>query len=251
MTDRERGFLDAVCADTSDDFPRLIMADWLEDEGRVERAEFIRVQVELARMETEEPCDREDQPYGCLPFEANGKCFPCQRRVPLWRRERELLHPEAEGGNDREMAWVEEAFAPDLLHARPGNPHVIHGWKFRRGFIASVSLTLAEFLTHAKAIFGAAPMEEVRLTDREPMENSREFGWWVRLSVGDEGNSYALPRELLLLLGPAEDRVWAEQAAYYPSLQAAHAALSRACVAYGRDLAGLPALAPLTEAVSR
>src|SRR5687767_12335037 len=44
-------FLRAICDRPDDDLPRLIYADWLEEHGQVERAEFIRVQVELADWE--------------------------------------------------------------------------------------------------------------------------------------------------------------------------------------------------------
>jgi uncharacterized protein (TIGR02996 family) len=38
----------AVCAAPHDDLPRLVYADWLEENGRAARAEFIRVQCRLA-----------------------------------------------------------------------------------------------------------------------------------------------------------------------------------------------------------
>lgn len=41
--------LAAVLAHPDDDTPRLIYADWLEENGCPERAEFIRIQIELAR----------------------------------------------------------------------------------------------------------------------------------------------------------------------------------------------------------
>jgi uncharacterized protein (TIGR02996 family) len=44
----EQAFLAAVLADPQDDAPRLIYADWLDEQGRCEQAEFIRVQMELA-----------------------------------------------------------------------------------------------------------------------------------------------------------------------------------------------------------
>ena len=44
-----RAFLRAICADPEDDAPRLIFADWLEEHGEDHRAEFIRIQCELAR----------------------------------------------------------------------------------------------------------------------------------------------------------------------------------------------------------
>jgi uncharacterized protein (TIGR02996 family) len=46
---RAQGFLDAVSAAPDDDAPRLVFSDWLEEHGDAERAEFIRVQCELAR----------------------------------------------------------------------------------------------------------------------------------------------------------------------------------------------------------
>jgi uncharacterized protein (TIGR02996 family) len=40
----------AICAEPDDDTPRLVYADWLEENGDEVRAEFIRLQCRLARM---------------------------------------------------------------------------------------------------------------------------------------------------------------------------------------------------------
>ena len=45
----ERAFLDDIIAHPEDDAPRLIFADWLGEHGDEARAEFIRVQVALAK----------------------------------------------------------------------------------------------------------------------------------------------------------------------------------------------------------
>src|SRR5947208_3209778 len=45
----------AVVASPDDDLPRLVYADWLEDAGDPDRAEFIRAQVQLARAPPWEP----------------------------------------------------------------------------------------------------------------------------------------------------------------------------------------------------
>src|SRR5205085_1311341 len=47
---KARGFLDDIFAHPDDDMPRLIFADWLDEQGEGERAEFIRVQVGRARL---------------------------------------------------------------------------------------------------------------------------------------------------------------------------------------------------------
>lgn len=47
---RAQGFLQDILAHPDDDTPRLVFADWLEDQGDAARAEFIRVQIERARL---------------------------------------------------------------------------------------------------------------------------------------------------------------------------------------------------------
>jgi uncharacterized protein (TIGR02996 family) len=47
---RDEAFLEAICETPDDDTPRLVYADWLEENGDSDRAEFIRVQCELARL---------------------------------------------------------------------------------------------------------------------------------------------------------------------------------------------------------
>ncbi len=49
------GLLDAVRLAPDDDGPRLIYADWLDAAGRPERADFIRVQLALARLPGHDP----------------------------------------------------------------------------------------------------------------------------------------------------------------------------------------------------
>jgi uncharacterized protein (TIGR02996 family) len=50
-----RAFLDAIIADPEDDTRRLVYADWLDEHGASTRAEFIRVQCELARKDKCDP----------------------------------------------------------------------------------------------------------------------------------------------------------------------------------------------------
>jgi uncharacterized protein (TIGR02996 family) len=45
------GFLDRIAAAPDDDAPRLVFADWLDDQGDAAYAEFIRVQCALARRQ--------------------------------------------------------------------------------------------------------------------------------------------------------------------------------------------------------
>jgi uncharacterized protein (TIGR02996 family) len=70
-------FLQDVLAQPDDDIPRLIYADWLEDHGDADRAEFIRVQCRLART-------RRDCP--ALTKLRRREHFLLGRFGPTWRR---------------------------------------------------------------------------------------------------------------------------------------------------------------------
>jgi uncharacterized protein (TIGR02996 family) len=50
-----RAFLEDAKDNPDDDTPRLILADWLEDHGETERAEFIRVRCRQARLAESDP----------------------------------------------------------------------------------------------------------------------------------------------------------------------------------------------------
>src|SRR5262249_1094923 len=120
---KEKAFLSAILADPATDAPRLVFADWLEEHGRSERAEFIRVQCRLAALPE---CDQE--------------------RKELETRSWELL-------GSHEEDWV------GPLHGL----HKQKWWRFHRGFIESISLPARVFLAHAKAIFQAAPVSQASL----------------------------------------------------------------------------------------
>lgn len=54
MNERAQLF-ETILANPDDDHPRLVFADWLEENGEPARAEFIRVQIEYARLKSWEP----------------------------------------------------------------------------------------------------------------------------------------------------------------------------------------------------
>src|SRR5262245_6320063 len=51
----DAGFLKAILDSPDDDGPRLVYADWLDEHGESHRAEFIRLQVGLARLAPWDP----------------------------------------------------------------------------------------------------------------------------------------------------------------------------------------------------
>jgi uncharacterized protein (TIGR02996 family) len=53
--DDERAFFDPIRDAPNDDGPRLVYADWLDEHGQPDRAEFVRVQCALDRLPDDDP----------------------------------------------------------------------------------------------------------------------------------------------------------------------------------------------------
>src|SRR5262245_7506119 len=51
----ERALLAAILENPADDGVRLVYADWLDDNGQPDRAEFIRLQCQLAPLDKDDP----------------------------------------------------------------------------------------------------------------------------------------------------------------------------------------------------
>ena len=143
MQTEAEAFLQRVRAYPDDDTPRLIFADWLEEQeermpGATDRARFIRVQVALARLEAEEAAD----PYRPNPGRAERE----NTRLRLQAEAQALL--DAHGDE-----WV----AP----IRP----FASGPVFRRGFVEQVNVSARDFLRHQHPLFAAGPLRHLVLLD--------------------------------------------------------------------------------------
>src|SRR5262245_2924557 len=110
----EADFLHAIRRSPEDDSLRLVYSDWLEEHGQPERAEFVRLQVELGPMRFEI-----DRP----------------RVRQLLAREEELLRAHAEKWLGRLPRAVREASRP------PHQPGSL-GPFFRGGVPELVALSL-------------------------------------------------------------------------------------------------------------
>ena len=151
MNDTGRALLAAVCNDPADDAARLIYADWLEERdqsGDNERAEFVRVQCELAAW----PVEKCDSIWpGCVVDVRRGVVVAHADRCPtnlLREREHELYR------------YAIDSLKPDgivvpLVDGKPGAPKIVFGSEifapsftphFSRGFVSSITCTWADWL---------------------------------------------------------------------------------------------------------
>lgn len=133
--------LAAVLAAPDDDLPRLIFADYLEEQGHpalAARARFIRLQIEA-----------EQHPPGSA------------IRLELGRQMGELrpmFHDE----------WA-TAFEPGELSGCVVN--------YRRGFVDELQIGLGKLLRLSERIFAAAPIRVLRIYDHE--EGESNFDLWM------------------------------------------------------------------------
>jgi uncharacterized protein (TIGR02996 family) len=211
VTDGE-ALIRSVLANPADDAPRLVYADWLEERGRAEDAEFIRVQIELARLGFD----------GAFHVDSQGRLQRMPAHIErLQERQLELWM----GGAGRPELHKELANWPMTIHPMRGQ-----SLRIRRGFVERVASFAEIFIAVAAGLFRHQPVTRISLVDRQPFHTGSGYGWarkvgrdtfgsvptilWPYLSAGD---------------GPVE----------FPTADEAEAALSRACVQYGRTAAGL------------
>jgi uncharacterized protein (TIGR02996 family) len=152
----------AIVADPDDDTVRLAAADFLEEHGDPDRAAFVRVQVELARLEAA----------------GQGKSLEAD---DLRKKERAYLGPLSYDWR----FWAAEA-CPELVRvvSRGTDRDPLQGMTvegadrltWRRGFVDEVACSPPEWLRHGDAIRQRQPVRRVRLTAPDPLTREEWYG---------------------------------------------------------------------------
>jgi uncharacterized protein (TIGR02996 family) len=230
--------LQAILDTPDDDFPRLVMADWLEENDQPERSEFIRVQVELAGLR-EPPRSTRTVADGWQPEDGHPSLAMQQAAAPYWalkRCEMELwprLFRLFDVGIVPDTPMLLYDDEPSLLIRRDRLTVRVYP---RRGFVATIRLPLAAWLAHGEALVRAHPLERVEVSDREPVALSGQRFAWLSDDVPGAGQQSKLPPSLWAHM-PQGDvaglrdggrcRVW-------DSKEKALDALSTACLTWAR-----------------
>jgi len=255
-TNTALGMLADIIEHPEDDDLRLIYADWLDDHGEEERAEFIRVQVELyatygKRLDRLRPIVPTHECVLCGAFwKSSTECWnlasnsagSCCDNTTMGDQIMRLS-PEAVALFTKELAAsfivirrLCDRVIPEAVmsHDSPVNPlpylvlpgPVYVNLTFRRGFIAEVHAPLSVLLEHLPALVRQHPIERVRATDKEPEffeDLSNPWTWWRH---GDRAGSIGsgLWAKLDGHVVDAVDSV--SSGKDYPTAEAAHDALS-------------------------
>jgi uncharacterized protein (TIGR02996 family) len=268
ITTTEQALLRDVLEHPWDDLPRLIYADRLEESGQGERAEFIRVQCELVYVR----CVYDNPSWEKSRTHPVGTC----RRCDMYRRESELFalgvgQDQLPEGISLKFKW-QRGFVSHiectLSEFMGGACECVSSRRDLQGFI---DRTVAElYLTNFPApaislgdpcpackgtgripglvdtIFAEHTVTEVVLTDRIPDYEEGTQAFWMSDDHPDHEETWQswLPPAIYDLLDGFNELDDEEGLRWkvYPTRELALAALSRACVTYGRKRAGLSQL---------
>ena len=121
-------FVNALRADPADEATRLVYADWLEDHGQGERAEFIRLEMRLLALP-------DDHPRRPVMKERRGELLSRYGAAWLGPKPAALIEPEWHGGVVAGLRFAANASPGDiapLVYRHPVHRLAIEG---RRTFV--------------------------------------------------------------------------------------------------------------------
>ena len=136
-----------MCATPDDDLPRLVFADWCDENGEPERAEFIRVQIEIARG-------------------AKGR-----KLAAFQEREVELLDGYRAKWTEDLQAFTDDFFDDPL--------------RFRRGFVEDISIDDELLFEHGDELFRRAPIRTLRMGDQDGFNDLHKCQHLLRITTLD------------------------------------------------------------------
>lgn len=202
---RERGLLRTVCEYPDDDTPRLVYADWLEEQAGTVPCK--RCDSSSGVIWASDPHDGEKYPvlkeWECPRCRGTGRvpdgqaeraefirvqcelepvrshghgtekphrggCVTCSLVAHLERRERELIHAHVE--------WADDAWPVPNHHWHPIEVGFLSAdagaeLQFRRGFIKAVTCTAQDWKDHGPAVVACQPVTRVTLSDKRPQDH--------------------------------------------------------------------------------
>lgn len=208
MNNTENDLLRGILDDPASDERRLVYADWLEESGEAERAEFVRKAVQYPHAEFARLTEGPLHPFYLLGMQDKHSARPWH-----W-------------GDTGEGVVVTDETAGIMY--RPD-----------RGFVNEVRCRLEDWTQHGPVIVACQPVTRVVVTDREPADRSSVNGMWYwfrdgRNALGHWSDGNHLPDLLFRFLtdsaSPGTDTIGLP----YPTRQAALDALSAACVRWAR-----------------
>lgn len=151
ITAKDKEFVASIVADPDDDTIRLVYADWLEEQGRQDRADFIRAQIELSTPPQ--------------PRSKTRRRNLTRMTKNLWEKHGERWHKEPGGGDEK-------------IFTEWGSSSNFHLWE--RGFFArNYVRTMKEQLAELPELVKKAPIQYLDVADSRRADVAR----LIKLSI--------------------------------------------------------------------
>jgi len=242
MTEQQ-ALLRAVLEDPEDDTVRLAYADWLDENPGTMTCPACKPYADAKNWVPGHTPNPYSRPYWqpCSRCKAttvvpDGRAHQAEfirRQILNSKRARDRMWNEKfrKAAHNAGHEWAEEWLR--------GDTQGLH----RRGFISEITTVVSRFLLHAEAWFSAYPITVVQFEDLDSsvggVSSPGWYRWGEERTIEPEADD--VPEKLwdgLAATGigrPDYSGLWY----WYDSAEDADLALSKACVAYGRKLAGL------------
>ena len=199
MSDRT-AFIRTIHAAPRDDAPRLVFADYLDENGESERAALIRRMVRVPSY-----------------------LFRWSRKAKHGRH----THAESFRAIHGLKGAIERLYCDEW-----GRLPSVEEVAVRRGLIEAITIPPTAFLTAAGSLFAAHPIVRVTLRTLRPASPSHAWPQWDAFLVSERLGRNLWPVQLFPELSESSF-------VYYPTRDAGLVDLSRRAVGYGRRMAGM------------
>ncbi len=230
----ELELLQAVVNEPDDVVPRLVLADWYEEQGDV-RGEFVRLQLQLAEPNLSE-----------------------SERGRLRTRAGHLLRANVRQWNAPLHRLLARSGLPNAVGSRR---KPIRGWRYERGFVEELTVDVATFVEHADLLNQIGPLCKLILTgfdyrNVEPVRRLASQPCLARIeSIVVEEWQFRRSHLVALASSPhlrqdaqiehqgvktSPETVWKN----FPAASEAFTAGNRSRVPYGETLVSPPTVAP-------
>lgn len=255
MSDREL-LLFAILAEPAEDTPRLVYADFLQEQGEDDLAKFIRIQCEISRLRS---ADNPECTSGSATWcPVCGDCTCASREESMSDPGCPLHDPDNSQHDLRGHADYLAYKDGELFYVLPfdeiiGANKPLQGLRrsteelalcglsrkglVTRGFVSRIEMRCEAFLSHAPAIFAAHPVTEARISDKRPYYNGCEYCFYreSRTRPSQHVPTVAIIPDALF------SAIWGNvRLKGFAASTDGERCLAGGAVAYGRTLAGLP-----------
>ena len=190
------GLLAAVLTEPECDTARLVVSDWYEENGQADRAEFIRLQIALAKLPQNPVCTSAKPSDYCM----DPDCELVQKNQMTWRAEELWADHRLNGGPDPWFGGKIAGIKHNALYLSTYDKPVISA-RFRRqyiefqlvrGFIGRVKCDVSQWHGIGRKLVARYPIRDVHIY------NAHWHPHWRELTISEYRRYHHVPPEILV-----------------------------------------------------